>query len=297
MRCFKPGICSIRTSRSSSTTAISPATGTGGTSDASCGRRAARGRFRRTRDSIPTRWGIPTMPTCARPTAGVEDIQEKKPFTDHRMQEFASSGTYYFASARILFAAFRKVVEQDLRVGGEYYASLAYKPLLAEGRPVAVYPLQHFMQWGTPEDVAEYRTWSRTFRSLAAAPESGRLPAPERPSGTIILPLAGMGRRFSDAGYALPKPLIPVSGKSMVVQAVQGVAARRAPRLRVEGRHAGRHYDRGGTDTPLSAGSRREGSPCHRRAGLHGPARAGCTGTQPGRQRAGSRDLRRLRPW
>ena len=159
-----------------------------------------------------------------RETAGwVEDIQEKKPFTDNRMQEFASSGTYYFASAHIMCAAFRSVVEQDLRVGGEYYVSLAYKPLLAERKPVAVYPLQHFMQWGTPEDIAEYRTWSRTFRSLAAAPESGRLPAPDRPSGTIILPLAGMGRRFSDAGYALPKPLIPVSGKSMVVQAIQAL--------------------------------------------------------------------------
>ena len=79
----------------------------------------------------------------------VEDIQEKEPYTDDRMQEFASSGTYYFASARIMCAAFRTVVEQDLRTGGEYYVSLAYKPLLAERKPVAVYPLQHFMQWGT----------------------------------------------------------------------------------------------------------------------------------------------------
>ena len=154
----------------------------------------------------------------------VEDIQEKKPYTDNRRQEFASSGTYYFASARIMCAAFRTVVEQDLRTGGEYYVSLAYKPLLAERKPVAVYPLQHFMQWGTPEDVAEYRTWSRTFQSLAAAPESGCLSLPpDRPSGTIILPLAGIGQRFSDAGYALPKPLIPVSGKPMVVQAIQAL--------------------------------------------------------------------------
>ncbi len=154
-----------------------------------------------------------------RETAGwVEDIQEKKPYTDNRMQEFASSGTYYFASARIMLAAFQAVVEQDLRVGGEYYVSLAYKPLLAERRPVAVYPLQHFMQWGTPEDFAEYRTWSRMFRSLVATPESE--PPKDRPKGSIVLPLAGVGKRFRDAGYAQPKPLIPVSGKPMVVQAI-----------------------------------------------------------------------------
>ena len=157
-----------------------------------------------------------------RETAGwVEDIQEKKPYTDNRMQEFASSGTYYFASARIMGTAFQAIVEQDLRVGGEYYVSLAYKPLFAERKPVAVYPLQHFMQWGTPEDFAEYRTWSQTFRSLVATPASE--PPKDRPRGTIVLPLAGLGKRFRDAGYAQHKPLIPVSGKPMVVQAIQAL--------------------------------------------------------------------------
>ena len=127
--------------------------------------------FPRTEVSIPIRWGIPTMPYLRETAGWVEDIQEKKPYTDNRMQEFASSGTYYFASARIMGAAFQAVVEQDLRVGGEYYVSLAYKPLFAASKPVAVYPLQYFMQWGTPEDFAEYRTWSRTFRSLVATPE------------------------------------------------------------------------------------------------------------------------------
>lgn len=37
----------------------------------------------------------------------------------------------------------------------------------------------------------------------------------------IVVPMAGAGKRFSDAGYSLPKPLIPVSGQPMVVQAVQ----------------------------------------------------------------------------
>jgi len=37
----------------------------------------------------------------------------------------------------------------------------------------------------------------------------------------IVVPMAGLGRRFSDAGYTLPKPLIPVSGVPMVVRAVR----------------------------------------------------------------------------
>src|SRR5262245_3720122 len=34
----------------------------------------------------------------------------------------------------------------------------------------------------------------------------------------LIVPMAGLGQRFIDAGYRLPKPLIPVSGQPMVVR-------------------------------------------------------------------------------
>lgn len=144
----------------------------------------------------------------------VQDIQEKQPFTNNRMEEYASSGTYYFQSAQIMSEAFRVVMEQDLNVGGEYYVSLAYKSLFEKKMPVAVYPLQHFMQWGTPDDVAEYKSWSNAFRTLIAH-SGGASP----PRGALVVPMAGLGQRFADEGYALTKPLIPVSGLPMVVQA------------------------------------------------------------------------------
>lgn len=150
-----------------------------------------------------------------RETGGwVDDIQEKQPYTDNRLQEYASSGTYYFASAQLMAQAFAAVMEQDLHVGGEYYVSLAYKPLLASNQPVAVYPLQHFMQWGTPEDVAEYNTWSNAFRGLIAPTDK-----PASGKGAVVVPMAGLGQRFADQGYTLTKPLIPVSGLPMVAQA------------------------------------------------------------------------------
>ncbi len=37
----------------------------------------------------------------------------------------------------------------------------------------------------------------------------------------IVVPMAGAGQRFRDAGYALPKPLIPIGGVPMVVRAVR----------------------------------------------------------------------------
>lgn len=37
----------------------------------------------------------------------------------------------------------------------------------------------------------------------------------------IVVPMAGAGSRYAEAGYTLPKPLIPVSGIPMVVRAVK----------------------------------------------------------------------------
>lgn len=144
----------------------------------------------------------------------VVEIQEKQPYTNNRMQEFASSGTYYFSTARIMSDAIRAAIDQDLHFGGEFFVSLAYKPMLSQSRRVAVYTLQHFMQWGTPEDVAEYNYWSKAFRRLISQPEC----IPEA-DASIIVPMAGMGQRFIKEGYVRPKPLILVSGKSMVAQA------------------------------------------------------------------------------
>jgi len=110
---------------------------------------------------------------------------------------------------------FRATIEQRINVNGEFYVSLAYKPLLAAHHSVAVYPLQHFMQWGTPEDVSEYNGWSSTFRRM-----TGPQPLAPEAIGSLVVPMAGLGQRFTNEGYVMTKPLIPVSGKPMVVQAV-----------------------------------------------------------------------------
>jgi len=150
----------------------------------------------------------------------VLDIQEKQPYTDNRMEEFASSGTYYFASAKIMSDAFGQTMDQNLNVGGEFYVSLAYKSILSQGKKVAVYPLQHFMQWGTPDDLAEYTAWSQTFKQLLSDVKPIHSDSAQG-LGSLVIPMAGLGKRFADEGYALTKPLIPVSGKAMALQAME----------------------------------------------------------------------------
>lgn len=41
---------------------------------------------------------------------------------------------------------------------------------------------------------------------------------------TIVIPMAGRGSRFADAGYALPKPLLPIHGVAMIEVVVRNLA-------------------------------------------------------------------------
>lgn len=45
----------------------------------------------------------------------------------------------------------------------------------------------------------------------------------------VIIPMAGAGKRFSDVGYTIPKPFIPVNGKPMVQSVVEN--------LNIDGKH------------------------------------------------------------
>ena len=66
------------------------------------------------------------------------------------MEEYASSGTYYFASGKLLLESLDFALEKNLNTNGEFYLSMAYKNLLSQKKKTFIYPLQHFMQWGTP---------------------------------------------------------------------------------------------------------------------------------------------------
>lgn len=143
------------------------------------------------------------------------EIQEKRAFTDDRMTEYASAGTYYFRTGALLKHYFAQAVARGLETNGEFYASMPYNLMVADGLDVRVYELARFLQWGTPEDLEEYQAWSRYFARRAA----GR-PRASRAAGTTLVPMAGAGVRFQREGYAQPKPLVPVDGVPMIERAL-----------------------------------------------------------------------------
>lgn len=147
------------------------------------------------------------------------EIKEKEPFTNNRMQEYASNGTYYFKKGLYVKKYFKELMIRDINLNGEYYVSLVYNLLAEDDLKVSIYEIQHMLQWGTPQDVAEYNTWSKYFRNVVKQEE--KFEASE--NSMTIIPLAGRGSRFVKEGYKTPKPLLEISGKPMIIQAARSL--------------------------------------------------------------------------
>ncbi len=147
----------------------------------------------------------------------VIDIQEKKPFTERPMLEEVSSGTYYFKSAQLMLKYFKKTISLDLKVNGEFYVSMAYKPMLKDGLKIKTFLIDYFMQWGTPSDLEDFKWYSDVFNNII----NKNCNHNNIYEGSLLMPMAGEGSRFREKGYKIPKPFIKISGSEMYIKAIK----------------------------------------------------------------------------
>ncbi len=97
------------------------------------------------------------------------------------------------------------------------FHGLIYDLIRRDRLSISLQEPPHILKWSTSEDLEQFQSWSRVFRALVKAP---RCPAPLEKTVNLI-PLAGRGSRFLREGYQVPKPLIPVSGVPMIIQAAR----------------------------------------------------------------------------
>lgn len=140
-------------------------------------------------------------------------IKEKYSWHENKEDDWTSSGTYYFKSSKALLSYCDKIEKHpDWKINDEFYVSQLYQLMREDGLKILIYKIPFMLQWGTPEDLAEYNYWSEYFRKKMSVPPS----SPIRDMTALIL-MAGAGKRFADVGYRMSKPLIPVDQKPMVV--------------------------------------------------------------------------------
>ena len=134
------------------------------------------------------------------------EIREKYSFEKDKMKAKHSPGVYYFKNGDIMEKYCQILTEhEECAINGEFYASLPYNFMVRDGLKVWVPTnVKYFCQWGTPEDMREFIYW--TDRISKAEKRQEIIGKAERVR--ILIPMAGAGQRFADAGYRVHKPAI-----------------------------------------------------------------------------------------
>lgn len=144
------------------------------------------------------------------------EVREKQPFTNNKINEYASTGTYYFKKGKYIKKYFEQMINDDVNLSGEYYVSLIYNFLCRDNLKSLVYEVPHMLQWGTPLDLDMYLKWSNYYTKALKGQKKIFIK-----NCVTVLPMAGAGSRFSKKNFDVPKPFIQINGKDMVHQAIK----------------------------------------------------------------------------
>lgn len=144
----------------------------------------------------------------------IEEVREKKSFSEDRMKDFASTGTYYFASGNLFKKYVKDLISNpDNSVNGEFYMSLPYNLMIKGGLNVLNHEVEKFICLGTPRDYELYRFWSEFFLKHPPTPITFHN---INLNVTNIFPLAGGDRYFKDLNINCLSFLVPIMNKPLL---------------------------------------------------------------------------------
>lgn len=152
------------------------------------------------------------------------DIQEKQSYTESPMEEEASAGAYSFRNKQLLLNSIQTQIDYGFLLKDELYTSLTVKALMQNGGIVKTTLMSKFFQWGTPEDLEDFKMQKDFF--IYKFNKTSRNIQVDR----IEILAAGSGKRFSDRGYREIKPFLPAGENFLALQAMEALGNPRASR-------------------------------------------------------------------
>ncbi|MBT3361318.1 MAG: NTP transferase domain-containing protein [Rhodospirillales bacterium] len=135
------------------------------------------------------------------------EIREKQSFTDQWMEEPLSIGAFYARRGHELADAIKNIVDSDDRTANEFFPSVAFNQLIANGGDVGLQDVDFFIHWGLPEQLDDFLRWKEIH-------ETDLRKRNDRNVGKNIVCMAGSGSRMKGVGD-IPKPFLEIRGQPM----------------------------------------------------------------------------------
>lgn len=135
----------------------------------------------------------------------------------------AIAGFYLFRSAATFIRAAMRTIAAGAHHDGSYYIAPALNELVLEGVPVLCRKLQpgQYRSFYSPAKIHE-------FEGERLMQASQRQREPSLADVQVVIPAAGEGSRFRQAGFRKPKPFIDVLGRPMLDHVIGNVTPRGA---------------------------------------------------------------------
>jgi len=132
----------------------------------------------------------------------------------------AIAGFYYFRRGRDFVAAAQSSIMNSTSYEGPFYLSPTLNEVILKGSRVQYYdiPESKYHSLYSPSRVEAYE---RMLENKIVAEKSEQ-------TVQFVIPMAGLGSRFSKAGYEKPKPFIDVIGKPMISRVIENLYVRKS---------------------------------------------------------------------
>jgi hypothetical protein len=92
----------------------------------------------------------------------LDDVSVKRQFTD-RPNKYCIIGTMFFRRTGDFRRAYALAKARGIKTNDEYYVDNLLVPLLEEGARIVVFPVDHYLCWGTPNDYETFTYWQNHF--------------------------------------------------------------------------------------------------------------------------------------
>jgi hypothetical protein len=86
------------------------------------------------------------------------------------VDEYAIVGTMFFRNKQVYLNSLENLYKKDERTNGEFYVDNLLNEAIELGYTVKNFEIDHYICWGTPNDLKTYRYWQKFFNKVTWHP-------------------------------------------------------------------------------------------------------------------------------
>ena len=93
----------------------------------------------------------------------VKDVSEKKKISNTPYKDHAILGIFYFRKIKFFLEGMEEVYKRKHKINNEFYIDSIIKFLAKKKYKIKIFNVDHYIGWGTPNDLRVYYYWQKYF--------------------------------------------------------------------------------------------------------------------------------------